>query len=130
MSKTMILILSAILVSMFIHVSAYSQEDMVEIDNSVFDNPQRTPALFKHDEHNENAGIEECNGCHHVHEKGKKVEDESSEDQRCSDCHAVKASRDNPLPLMRAFHTNCKSCHMEKKKGPVMCGECHKKTRP
>jgi hypothetical protein len=27
--------------------------------------------------------------------------------------------------LMKAFHTHCKSCHREKKKGPLMCGQCH-----
>jgi hypothetical protein len=26
---------------------------------------------------------------------------------------------------MKAFHLNCKGCHQERKKGPVMCGECH-----
>jgi hypothetical protein len=27
--------------------------------------------------------------------------------------------------LTKAFHTNCKGCHENKNKGPVMCGECH-----
>jgi hypothetical protein len=28
---------------------------------------------------------------------------------------------------MKAYHLNCKGCHQEQKKGPVMCGECHVK---
>ncbi len=116
----------AVAVSVFIFVSAYSQEDMVVVDNSVFDNPQRVSSLFKHDEHNENASIEDCNECHHVYENGKKLEDESSEDQKCLDCHEKEASSNTPA-LMKAFHTNCKGCHLRQKKGPIMCGECHKK---
>ena len=37
--------------------TAYSQEDMQNVDNSEFTNPQRPPAVFFHDTHNENAGI-------------------------------------------------------------------------
>ena len=107
-------------------VNAHSQEDMVVVDNKVFDKPQRPPAVFVHEEHNENAQIEECGLCHHVYEEGTLVEDESSEDQRCSDCHGLEPEGDQP-GLMKAFHLNCKGCHLEKKSGPVMCGECHVK---
>ena len=101
-----------------------AQEDMVVIDNSVFENPQRPPAVFKHDEHNELAQIEECNECHHVYEEGKRLEDESSEDQRCAECHELHDVGDKP-GLVKAFHTNCKSCHREQKREPLMCGQCH-----
>ena len=50
-------------------------------------------------------------------ENGKLVEDESSEDQRCADCHELVRSGKKPA-LMKAFHANCKGCHKEKKKGP------------
>ena len=52
------------------------------------------------------------------------IEDESSEDQRCFECHEVEASGQRPA-LMKAFHKNCKGCHQEKKNGPIMCGQCH-----
>ncbi len=103
---------------------ALAQEDMVVIDNSVFEDPQRPPAVFKHDEHNELAQIEECNECHHVYEDGKRLEDESSEDQRCADCHELQDVGSKP-GLVKAFHTNCKNCHREQKRGPLMCGQCH-----
>ncbi len=109
---------------LFILVSAHSQEDMVNIENDVFGNPKRPPAVFRHDEHNELAQIEECNECHHIYEDGQRLEDESSEDQRCAECHELE-DNDNIPGLMKAFHTNCKSCHFAKKKGPVMCGQCH-----
>lgn len=107
-----------------IPAAASAQEDMTVIDNSVFDKPQRPPVIFKHDEHNELASIEECSECHHVYAEGQRLEDESSEDQRCADCHALQDVGARP-GLVKAFHTNCKSCHREQKKGPLMCGQCH-----
>jgi hypothetical protein len=103
---------------------AFSQEDMVVIEDQGFETKQRPPAVFKHDEHNEKAEIEECNECHHIYENGEKLEDESSEDQLCSDCHSKEGSDGSPR-LIKAFHLNCKGCHLAAQKGPIMCGECH-----
>ena len=117
----------AVLLTLLFFASANSQEDMVLVENDAFENPQRPPAVFRHDEHNELAKIEACNVCHHVYdENGRLVEDESSEDQRCSDCHEVEASGKQPA-LMQAFHTNCKGCHKQQNKGPTICGQCHVK---
>jgi len=126
MKKAAVFIFAIVVVSAFLFVSAYSQEEMTSVDSSVFTKPERTPSIFRHDEHNEKAGIEECNECHHVYEDGKMLEDESSEDQRCSDCHEFKSSGSTPA-LMKAYHVNCKGCHLKQKKGPTMCGECHLK---
>ena len=125
MKKHILYILATVLASLSLFVAAYSQEDMTVVDNGVFDNPQRVPSLFKHDDHNETAGIEACNECHHIYEDGKKLDD-SSEDQSCSECHEKEASGNKPA-LMKAFHMNCKGCHLEKSQGPIMCGECHVK---
>ena len=103
-----------------------AQEDMRVVDNSCFDDPRRSPALFNHDAHNETAELEDCGVCHHVYENGKRLEDESSEDQRCAECHGPEDEGRKPA-LMKAFHSNCKGCHEAEGKGPVMCGECHKK---
>jgi hypothetical protein len=110
--------------SLWLLAPGFSQEDMVTVDTSPFERPQRAPALFTHDAHNEKAGIDTCNECHHVFRDGKKVEDESSEGERCADCHGQKAQGRAPS-LATAFHTNCKGCHLEQRKGPVMCGQCH-----
>jgi hypothetical protein len=110
----------------FCAVVALSQEDMVAVDNRVFNNPQRAPSVFEHDTHNEAAEIEECNTCHHVYDDdGALVEDESSEDSSCSECHAASDEGRRPS-LRKAYHLNCKGCHSQQAKGPVMCGECHK----
>lgn len=106
--------------------ATWAQEEMETVDNSVFDNPQRTPSVFVHDEHNETAGIDDCAECHHVYEEGQRLEDESSEDQSCSDCHSLEGGDGQPS-LIKAFHGNCKGCHQAEKKGPILCGECHTK---
>lgn len=105
-------------------IPAYSQEDMEVIEDVGFSKRQRPPAVFRHDDHNEKAALEDCAECHHVYEDGNKLEDESSEDQSCSECHDEKGSGDMP-GLRKAFHTNCKGCHLAQQKGPVMCGSCH-----
>ena len=123
--KTVTQIALALVVGILLAItSAWSQDDMTIVDNAAFDNPQRTPSVFAHDEHNEAAGIDDCAECHHVYEDGKRLEDESSEDQSCSECHDLNGSGDEPS-LIKAFHMNCKGCHQAQKKGPIMCGECH-----
>jgi len=128
MAKHRFFICVLVVVFMLICVTGYSQEDMVAVDNSVFDSVQRAQAVFKHDEHNEKAELENCNVCHHLYQDGQLLEDESSEDQSCSDCHKLKKSGDTP-GLMKAFHSSCWGCHKSKNAGPLMCGECHIKEK-
>ena len=124
MSKR-ILLMTILFLSLIMIMAAYTQEDMEFVDNSSFNRPERAPSVFAHDEHNEKAGIEECNECHHDYdENGKKIEDISTEDQQCSECHSENETGRKPS-LMKAFHSNCKGCHVREKKGPIMCGECH-----
>ena len=123
MRKGLFLLMALLLVGAIL-MPAFSQEDMEVVDDEGFSKKQRPPVTFRHDEHNEKAGLEDCSECHHVYEDGKKLEDESSEDQSCSECHDEKGSGDMP-GLRKAFHTNCKGCHLEQNKGPVMCGSCH-----
>jgi class III cytochrome C family protein len=125
MRKRGVGLLGALLLTVFLIVVAYSQEEMAFVDNSVFPNPERAASIFKHEEHNEAADINACNECHHVYEDGLKIEDESSEDMLCSECHALEPTEGQP-GLMKAFHLNCKGCHMSENKGPIMCGECHR----
>ena len=124
--KNKLFVISLILFSLILIVPAYSQEDMEVVEGDGFEKQRRPSAVFRHDDHNETAGIEECNECHHVYENGEKLEDESSEDQRCADCHSEANAGSRP-GLRKAFHLNCKGCHQSEKKGPIMCGECHRR---
>jgi len=118
-------IFTLLLACLIFPVGAHSQEDMQFVNDDAFTKPRRPAAVFRHNVHNELAGIEDCHVCHHVYdENGKLVEDESSEDQRCSECHELERSGNKPA-LMKAFHTNCKGCHKQQKNGPLMCGQCH-----
>ena len=125
MKKVLFILMGILSGFILVIVVANSQEDMQVIGNDAFDNPQRPPSVFKHDEHNELAQIEDCNQCHHVYDDdGNLQEEESSEDMSCSDCHDLEPSGNKP-GLMKAFHRNCKECHRRQKKGPLMCGQCH-----
>lgn len=115
---------AVLLLLAFFCAAAFCQEDMVAVDRGDFAHPQRPAAVFRHEAHNEKAGLEDCSVCHHLYEDGKLVPDESSEDQNCSDCHPLKSSKTTP-GLRKAFHTLCISCHKKEKKGPLLCGECH-----
>ena len=126
MKKRVVFLFGALLLTVELLAAAYSQDDMTAVDNTVFPQPERPPAIFEHDDHNDAAGIEDCQECHHIYEDGVLIEDESSEDQLCSECHGLESS-DRMPGLMKAFHLNCKGCHLVMKAGPVMCGECHRK---
>ncbi len=104
------------------------EEELERLEVYAFENPRRPMAVFSHDEHNEMAGLEDnCALCHHVYEDGKLMEDESSEDSSCSECHQLKPDASNGVGLEAAFHRRCIECHYEADKGPVLCGECHRK---
>ncbi len=125
MRKTFGVAVVVALVLVLIIASAYSQEDMEFVSNEAFDNPQRPSAVFYHDDHNEAAGLDDCAECHHVYDDdGVKLEDETSEDQACADCHGDEDEGAKP-GLMKAYHFNCKGCHLSEKKGPILCAECH-----
>ena len=124
MRNRLFAVLTIVIISFLLVLPAFSQEDMEVVDSQGFSKQQRPAAVFRHDEHNELAEIEDCSECHHVYENGEKLEDESSEDQSCSECHVEKGAEDKP-GLKKAFHSNCKGCHLEQKKGPIMCGKCH-----
>lgn len=96
------------------------------VKDKAFSDDERTkPTVsFLHEEHNEAAGINDCNTCHHAWEDGEKLTDQDSVGMECSDCH-FSPPDDTKMDLMRVYHDQCRSCHMEEKAGPILCGECH-----
>ncbi len=104
--------------------SGYSQDDVTMVDDSALQKKMRPQVPFIHDEHNEAAGIEDCITCHHVYEDGNRLEDESSEDSECSECHGPEDGK-YPMDLVTAYHALCQGCHLEQQAGPILCGECH-----
>lgn len=91
-----------------------------------FSRPVRPAAVFSHDNHNAAAELDEdCAVCHHAYDGKTRLEGETSEDSPCAECHGLKPTPENSVGLRKAFHTRCKSCHFQSRKGPVLCGECH-----
>lgn len=122
-------IVVALIVSAVAALSGFSRDtsEIGSVRDSAFGVRMRTAVAFNHDAHNEKAAIEDCAECHHsFDEKGVKVEGESTEDRECSECHMADGK--TKMDLMRAYHLNCKGCHEDQKAGPVMCGECHRKS--
>ncbi len=103
---------------------SYSQGELEVISIEQFDNPSRPAAVFAHDDHNAAAELEDqCWYCHHM-DGANPNQDESSEGTPCADCHQL-APTDGTTALMEAYHGQCITCHEEKGKGPLACGECH-----
>lgn len=124
--KTLILWLT--FACLFLTVGALVARAFVTtVEDSAFDGQRTRPTVsFEHDEHNEAAGIESCNTCHHFYENGEKLDDRDSIGMECSDCHYE--AQDDKLEMIQVYHRQCKSCHLEEKTGPVQCGQCHTKT--
>lgn len=120
-------LLFAVILVLILGLNASGNDKRITfLDRTAFENHKEPTSDFGHDYHYLDLDIE-CNFCHHVYENGVLVKDKNSEDKRCVECHPVKATKDKKLALMEAYHMNCKGCHEEKKEGPVMCGNCHRK---
>jgi cytochrome c553 len=70
-----------------------------------------------------------CVGCHHTRNSVG-----APQLWRCGTCHLdeghVKNPRDRNFDEVyaeRAFHSKCVSCHQASNRGPLTCGECHKR---
>lgn len=105
---------------------AFCQEDMETVHDSAFTKKIRPPVAFFHDTHNEKAGLDDCAACHHAYADGKQLAGEDSIGMECSECHYGKPGDGIP-DLIRAYHLQCGGCHRERKAGPVLCGECHRR---
>jgi hypothetical protein len=105
---------------------AMSQEDSLIVDDSAFANHTRPKVVFPHQRHTEINHVTDCNVCHHVYEGGVWVKEADSIGMECSQCH-YQGKKDTILDLIRVYHLQCKGCHMSKKAGPVLCGQCHSK---
>jgi c(7)-type cytochrome triheme protein len=105
------------------HLSA--QPEKILLDHpEVFKKRARPPVAFSHIRHME--AVPSCKDCHHKYENGKNVLDEGTLQEgnkgiKCSACHGVR----DRIDLKEAFHSQCISCHKNKKTGPRFCGECH-----
>lgn len=121
------LALVAALVVVYLVPMAFAQDDMTHVPADAFASLERPQVPFAHDAHNEKAELDDCVICHHsMTDDGKRDMEYSSEGDPCSSCHDITRD-DGGTPLMRAYHKQCITCHEEKAKGPVACGECHVK---
>ncbi len=122
LNKTYIAVFTLMCVLFLAPEILFSQNSQPLFKDDNFTEPQRGPVFFNHYEHELNY---DCAVCHHEYdEQGNLLEGVASVDLRCSDCHSLEGNGDI-LPLRRAYHVQCKSCHIEEKAGPFACSECH-----
>ena len=120
-------ILFAIILAVILGLSTLDDGKAITfLSNDNFNNPQSPPSAFSHDFHDLDLKIK-CEECHHVYENGVLVKDKSSDKKRCIECHPLKANDEFKVSLLEAFHTSCQGCHEKEEKGPLMCGECHRR---
>jgi c(7)-type cytochrome triheme protein len=114
----------------FSGLCAMAQE---ELELKMSDDLSRPPVLFPHELH---MTTYDCFDCHHDYDsEGNNVlEDyaleEGNPDILCGACHNKKSD----IEPREAFHRQCMGCHEQftfnkRPTGPVLCGECHIKTK-
>ncbi len=125
MLKKLILCFFVIPLALFGFNRLWAQPEKILLEHpEVFKKRARPPVNFSHVRHME--AVPSCKDCHHKYENGKNVLDESTLQEenpavRCSSCHGIRGRID----LKEAFHSQCISCHKNKRTGPRFCGECH-----
>jgi hypothetical protein len=103
---------------------AVAQDDTMILESPELASHSRARVRFEHEKHAEKI---ECAACHHDYDEyGVNTDDDG---QRCAVCHQSGTGA-GAVPLMRAFHLQCKGCHAKiaakgDKAGPLMCGQCH-----
>ena len=117
-------IIAMFLFSITMVYPVFAQDEIIEINNQELGIHTRPLVQFPHMTHEE---IIECSECHHEYDdKGENI---GGDGGSCTECH-TKTAGTNPVPLMEAYHLQCKKCHAkaaadEKKSLPQMCGQCH-----
>ena len=104
MKKLLILCVTMIMVSLIASISIAATKGPPEVKFT----PKMGTVTFPHAAHQ---ALTACETCHHT---GEYVQ--------CKSCHGVDP---NAPKVKDAFHTRCKECHKELKKGPTKCKECH-----
>ncbi|MBA3017486.1 MAG: cytochrome c family protein [Proteobacteria bacterium] len=125
-NKMALYMVIASLIFLFIAGVVYSQDDIQSLEHDIFMNRERPAAVFPHTLHADELQLD-CLECHHIYKNGENIWDES-ELCDCTGCHSLEADG-KKMSAMRAFHSNCKECHLEKNKGPYTCGGCHPKKK-
>ncbi len=103
--------------------------------NNNFPDYQRPPVLFLENHHDQHMENQDCLECHHKYENGRNILDEGDLEEdnvetSCASCHNNHGKYD----LRQAYHKQCIGCHhrlstANMKTGPILCGECHVRTK-
>lgn len=106
--------------------NAFGQEEVIKIVSPELGKHQRPAVVFPHEKHSDRMT---CTRCHHEYDEFRSNRASEDEGQRCAECHTAHPAK-NPIPLMKAFHLQCKGCHNQMAETkrfnpPRTCGGCH-----
>ncbi len=159
MKKRTLLIVAAIVASLFVVVSINAGtdvQDVIKMDNKAYKAHKKGIVEFTHKKHAEEYAKKNpdfykngCGECHH-NEKSEPLKDLKIGDdvKNCMECHKKPAEapkgKKAPKKLSKkekreyhanAIHDNCKGCHKafnkknKTKAAPTTCAKCHPKTK-
>lgn len=120
MKKTLA-VLVGLMLMVTVFAMAQAAPDVVDLKGAALG-----AVKFNHKAHT--AGGFKCDVCHHA---SKPEKANTSKFQSCRACHSKAAAA--PMKTKVAFHAVgaktgvCIDCHLQEKKGPTKCSECHKK---
>ncbi len=83
---------------------AWSQDEVMQLKGGGNRRLERPAVTFPHEKH---AELMECSRCHHDYDAYGV--NKGSEGRACIECHGNGGA--NPVPLQRAYHEQCLSCH-------------------
>jgi hypothetical protein len=112
--------------------SASQGLDVIIIDNEGYKKDRRGPVEFSHKKHAREYNLL-CWECHHEYEGGENIWAPWDETRKCRQCHDPVKSEPNEIKLQKAYHLNCKGCHMglaeaaQKAGAFKKCNGCHAK---
>ena len=106
--------------------------DNIIIDNEGYKKDRRGPVEFSHKKHAREYKLL-CWQCHHEYEDDENIYAPWGETKKCRQCHDPVKQEPNEIKLQKAYHLNCKGCHMrlakeDQKAGAFKkCNGCHAK---
>jgi hypothetical protein len=106
--------------------------DLITIDNGDYKKDRKGPVRLTHRKHALDYKVP-CWDCHHDFKEGgaQNIWSPWGEIKMCMDCHDPLKKQGKAVNLQKAYHLNCKGCHLtlekqDKKAGPSKkCAGCH-----
>ena len=83
------------------------------INNPGYPKDTKGAVTFPHRDHSQKYNFKySCHTCHHVFQDGKNIWTDQDPVQGCAECHRYDTEEGQARPLLKAYHGNCRECHL------------------